>query len=67
MRPEKVAAARQPERVVEMMPGYRRARGVPLTRVQRLPRSLPQMVRTTPGGAEGPGGRCRFIQLRDNR
>ncbi len=35
-----------------------------LTRVQRRPRSLPQMVRTTPGGAEGPGGRYQFIQLR---
>ncbi len=58
MRPEKVAAARQPEGVVATRPGYRHARGLPLTRVQRRPRSLPQMVRTTPGGAsEGPGGR----------
>ncbi len=37
------------------------------TRVQRRPRSLPQMVRTTPGGAEGPGGRYQFIQRRGNR
>ncbi len=64
MRPEKVAAARQPERVVATRPGYGRARGLLLTRVQRRPRSLPQMVRTTPGGAEGPGGRYQFIQLR---
>ncbi len=67
MRPEKVVAARQPERVVATRPGYRHARGLPLTRVQRRPRSLPQMVRTTPGGAEGPGGRYQFIQLRGNR
>ncbi len=29
MRPEKVAAVRQPERVVATRPGYRRARGFP--------------------------------------
>ncbi len=58
IRPEKVAAAGQAERVVATRPGYRRARGLPPTRVQRRPRSLPQMVETTPPGGGGRSGRA---------
>ncbi len=69
MWPEKVAAARQPERVVATRPGYRRPRGLPLTRVQRRPRSLPQMVRTTPGGGRkdraGDTSSSNFVAIGD--